>query len=559
MKKREDCARLAPALGLVLLAAGCLAPVDGEEDGPEADEAQLQGQEEALYANTGFFWTGAPPIVPVCWNNSSEASITRRNWVRDVVTSNWARHARVNLTGWGDCPATGFSGLRIQIDNRVDPPRTNGFFDNGSNNNGASRFRSGRFLANQTNALTLNLGFGGACSNNSAYCESNTDCTSPAVCTGIPACGTAVNRKKCVEALSLHEFGHALGFWHEEERNDYTVGADRNGNGTPDSSESLCAVQNEDWDGNGIRNNYSPLRYGAYDISSVMSYCGQTTIADWKQTLSNGDIASVQRAYGRRIAGSLVSRAGRCAAAHYPVAEDPAFVWDCDEAADDQEWRFPVSSGTDRHLQLTGASGSMCLAAASAADGSPVRLRTCSTSRDWVFEQVSLQGFGGMCLDVPNGVTTNGTRVQMWQCGAAGGVNQRWSINGGQVRFGTLSGTKCLRNVNNQLVLWDCGAAGQTFTFNANGTLTNGTCMDVQNVSDAQFVSGQGLPTNGSLINFSGCNTSLNQRWNLSGRIRYGANHGLCLARDAETNGGNLTLRTCGSATTQQWEYYFRP
>jgi hypothetical protein len=545
-------------MALVALLGGCSAEgASGPSDQPESVDQSAQ----ELYANTDFFWSGAPPIIPVCWNNPAQASSTRRGWIQDTMDRNWARYGRVNFTGWGTCPAGAFNGVRIQIDNRGGAATT-GFFDNGSNNNGSSRFRSGRFVSGLATGVTLNLGFGGLCSNNGAYCESSSTCGA-GVCQGIsPSCGGA-NIEFCARALAIHEFGHVIGFWHEEERNDYAPAGDRNGNGLADTTESFCNKQAEDWDGNGIRNNYQPQYYGQYDVNSVMSYCGQPIVSMWKKDVGAGDTMAVQRAYGRRIAGSLVSPRAKCAAARYAVgAGDPGFVWDCDEALDDQEWKSPVSSGDDRYLQLTGSGASLCLAADSAANGSNVNLKTCSTSRDWVFEQMYIRGLGGLCLDLPNGNVTNGTQLQMWQCGAAGGVNQRFSLTGaGAIKFGDLSSTKCLRNVSNALVIWDCGVSGQTFSPQSSGALSNGgLCVDVANVNDAQYLSGQGLPNNGNLVNLFTCNSALNQRWNLSGTIRYGANHNLCLARNgADSAGTFLKLGTCTGDSTQEWDYYFRP
>lgn len=96
--------------------------------------------------------------------------------------------------------------------------------------------------------------------------------------------------------MAIHEFGHSLGFQHEDERPDYQGGATGSGD---------CAKQS--WP------NSNPQHYGAYDKDSVMSYC------DPNAALSPGDIASIQRSYGRRLTGSLVSPQGNCAASHYAV------------------------------------------------------------------------------------------------------------------------------------------------------------------------------------------------------------------------------------------------
>ena len=49
-------------------------------------------------------------------------------------------------------------------------------------------------------------------------------------------------------------------------------------------------------------------------------------------------------------------------------------------------------------------------------------------------------GQSGRCVDVPNGSTTNGTQVQLWDCG--GGTTQRWTYTAG--RQLQVYGNKCL-------------------------------------------------------------------------------------------------------------------
>jgi beta-galactosidase len=39
-------------------------------------------------------------------------------------------------------------------------------------------------------------------------------------------------------------------------------------------------------------------------------------------------------------------------------------------------------------------------------------------------------GQSGRCVQVPNSSTTNGTQIQLWDCG--GGSNQRWSATAGK-------------------------------------------------------------------------------------------------------------------------------
>jgi hypothetical protein len=52
----------------------------------------------------------------------------------------------------------------------------------------------------------------------------------------------------------------------------------------------------------------------------------------------------------------------------------------------------------------------------------------------------------------------------------------------------------------------------------------------------------------------------MNQKWNLTGNIRYGDVRTLCLARNSgsEGNGTGLSVQTCSEgADAQTWDYYF--
>ncbi|MFY1622561.1 arabinofuranosidase catalytic domain-containing protein [Micromonospora sp. WMMD723] len=117
----------------------------------------------------------------------------------------------------------------------------------------------------------------------------------------------------------------------------------------------------------------------------------------------------------------------------------------------------------------------------------------------------------GRCVDVPNGSTTNGTQVQLWDC--TGGTAQRFTRTAG--RQLQVSGSKCLdasgQGTGNgtKVIIWDCHeGANQQWNVNANGTITgvqSGLCLDAANAATA----------NGTKLVLWACNGQQNQQWSL--------------------------------------------
>jgi hypothetical protein len=118
----------------------------------------------------------------------------------------------------------------------------------------------------------------------------------------------------------------------------------------------------------------------------------------------------------------------------------------------------------------------------------------------------------GRCLDVPNGTTTAGTQVRIWDC--LSGTGQTWTrtpsgelsvYDGGNRRCldangqGTTAGTKA--------IIWSCnGQPNQRWNVNGDGTITgtqSGLCLDVSGASTA----------NGALAQLWTCHGGTNQRW----------------------------------------------
>jgi len=124
-----------------------------------------------------------------------------------------------------------------------------------------------------------------------------------------------------------------------------------------------------------------------------------------------------------------------------------------------------------------------------------------------------LRGVGSnRCLDVPNASQTDGTYLDIWDCGS--GANQQWTLTSSNQL--TVYGSKCLdvpghaRTAGTRVEIWTCnGGANQQWQVNADGTVVgveSGLCLDV---------TGNGT-ANGTAVEIWTCNGGANQQWTRS-------------------------------------------
>jgi len=202
-----------------------------------------QGQEQSLsnvqqhaYFDPTSKWPKAS--IYVCWENPDSRFTDDMNLVRMAVTDSWEAASGLQFTGWQKC-ATENAGIRILIDDSG--PHTKGL---------------GRYLDGVKNGMVLNFQF----NNWSQSCKTMHDF--------------------CVRAIAVHEFGHAIGFAHEQNRPD-----------APGECQQLRQGSN------------GTVLLTPYDPHSVMNYCNPEYSNNGK--LSHYDTEAVQNVYGRRPAPSV--------------------------------------------------------------------------------------------------------------------------------------------------------------------------------------------------------------------------------------------------------------
>ncbi|WP_437711740.1 hypothetical protein WMF45_41190 [Sorangium sp. So ce448] len=223
----------------------------------------------ACAADATAFWPSTVMPIPVCWENPTSNDQDARFQVREAVRDTWERWSQVRFADdWPKC-APGVKGIHIIIAD-VNPASGVGMTELNGVTASLKNDPAGAPLQVLDGGMVLNFDM-------SAW---------PPATAAHPTSGVTFSdarpRTWFIKVIATHEFGHALGFLHEQGRASTPVWCtDRDTNG-----ERPCNAEEGQWDAN-----------------SIMSYCSSEYTNGGE--LSEIDKRMLQKKYGAPTSACL--------------------------------------------------------------------------------------------------------------------------------------------------------------------------------------------------------------------------------------------------------------
>ncbi|MCB9763601.1 MAG: FG-GAP repeat protein [Alphaproteobacteria bacterium] len=230
--------RLLSLLASIALLGTACTPGSALDDIDPLDGFQGQPVDDKGFYLATAVWDS--PVINVCFESPTAADAPWQDLTRQRVQETWEAHTPLRFVGWGTC-ASGDPGIHVQFADA-----------------GARVLDFGQNISGLTNGLRLNY----------AYQSWVNSCDDDAMTSN----GYTV-RQNCFRNNTVHEFGHAISLYHEQDRHDSTC---------TDTTGSQGGTE-----------------VGPYDAGSVMNYCNGARWANGG-VLSDGDIETAITLYGHR-------------------------------------------------------------------------------------------------------------------------------------------------------------------------------------------------------------------------------------------------------------------